>query len=163
MFKFENAAQKAWPVIFLLGILLVLSGCSKGETGTVTAGTSDPEFSFEAEQTKEENTPTITAGIEIPGYDVLYIDYGSTTMEGDFYNPDGNNVYFRMSFWLSDGDEAFYQSDLISPGQHLYRLEMDETFDLGTYDMCIVYETFSADGDYTPRNGATVNCLLVVE
>lgn len=161
--------NKNFLIKMLLSVAMVvavftLSGCqSHQETGTVTVGGASTAYAFEDAQTKEVETPTITAGIEIPGYDALYIDHGATEMEGDFFNPESNNVYFSIGFWLDGEDEAFYQSNLIEPGQHLYTLEMDKTYDQGTYDMRIVYETFSADGEFAPRNGANVACKLIVE
>ncbi len=155
--------RKTLCAVALVTMLFALVGCAKGETGTVSVGATPLDYTFEGEQTKESVEVTATPGIEIPGYDVLYIDYGSDVMEGDFFNPDSNNVHFRISFWREGDDTAFYQSDLIAPGQHLYKLEMDETFDRGTYPMTMVYETFTTDGDYAPRNGANVNCKLVVE
>lgn len=162
MLTHKKVFLKALQIMTLLCLFFTVTSCSKGETGTVSAG-SDIDFTFEAEQTKADTGPSITAGIEIPGYDTLYIDYGSTTMEGDFFNPDANNVYFRISFYLADEEEAFYQSNLIAPGQHLYKLEMAKTFEKGIYDMSIVYETYTTDDNFTPRNGANVNCKLVVE
>ncbi len=165
MIQFTKIFAKTIQCLLLATLLIALVGCQKGETGTVSVGTTTTtqEFTFEDEQTKEVSGPAITAGIEIPGYDALYIDYGSTEMAGDFFNPDDNNVYFRLSFWLDGEDEAFYESALIEPGQHIYYLEMDKTYDKGTYDMKIVYETFSTDGAFTPRNGANVACKLIVE
>lgn len=161
--QFQNKFYKIVQTMLLVGVLMTLTGCSNGNTGTVSAGVDPMDYTFESQQIKEEITPTITAGIEIPGYDTLYIDYDADVMEGDFFNPENNNVYFRISFYLTKGDVLFYQSNLIEPSQHLYRLEMLETFARGSYDMYIVYESFTTDGTFAPRNGATVNCVLVVE
>lgn len=163
MLQIRKKGSLTLQAILLVGVLLLMAGCAKGETGSVSAGVSTEDLSFEAEQTKKDAGPSLTAGIEIPGYDALYIDYGTQVMEGDFFNPDENNVYFRIGFWKDEDETAFYQSDLIAPGQHLYQLEMEETFDRGTYDMRIVYETFTTDGSFAPRNGATVSCKLIVE
>lgn len=130
---------------------------SVDDNGAVTATVGE----FEEEQIIEENESQ--PGIEIPGYDRIYLEEMSTKLRGDFYNPEKNNVYFRLSFLLSETNELIYQSKMIKPGQHLYEVELLRGLDKGEYQMSIVYETYSADENLTPRNGATVDCVLVVE
>ena len=60
------------------------------------------------------------------------------------------------------GEEQIYQSKLIRPGDHLYDITLDRALEAGEYELTIQYDTFSMDETYSPRNGATVNCILKV-
>lgn len=88
---------------------------------------------------------------------------GSKEVSIDLSNPEENNVYFQITFLLGEEKEQIYQSKLIRPGDHLYEITLDRALDAGTYDLTIQYDTFSMDGSYTPRNGASVNCILEVK
>lgn len=78
-------------------------------------------------------------------------------------NPEENEVYFQISFYLPDTDETIYTSKLIRPGQHLYEITLEKAMEAGEYPLTVKYDTFTADEDMTPRNGAEVNCTLVVK
>ncbi len=121
----------------------------------------NPEF--EEDQVRESNEAGASGGIEIPGYSEIQIPAGETKVSVNFYNPENNSVYFEINLSLMETGEAIYQSKLLSPGQHLYEIELEQVMEVGEYDMVITYNTYSMDEEYTPRNGATVNCVLVVE
>ncbi len=123
--------------------------------------TLTPEF--EDYQTKETQEAGVEAGIKIPGYSTIVFNYGESEAEVDFFNPEENNVYFQITLQLTEDETILYESKLIEPGQHLYSIELLEQLDQGEYDMTIVYSTYSMDENYTPRNGATVNCVLEVK
>lgn len=78
-------------------------------------------------------------------------------------NPEENQVYFQISFYLPDTEETIYTSRMIKPGQHLYEITLDKEMAAGEYPLTVRYDTFSADEAMTPRNGAEVNCTLIVE
>lgn len=121
------------------------------------------EFEFEEEQEKEEAEAGASAGIAIPGYSTIYLDAGSTEAEVTLTNPEENNVYFEISLYLPETDETIYTSKLIQPGQSIYNIELDKALAAGEYDLTVVYATYAMDENYTPMNGAEVNCQLVVE
>lgn len=118
---------------------------------------------FEEDQFKELVTAGATDGIKVPGYSTIYVPQGAKEVEVNFFNPEENDVYFEICLVIADTEEEIYKSKLLSPGQHLYSIELNDTLDKGTYDMNIIYNTYSMDEDYTPKNGATVACELVVE
>lgn len=159
--------KKLKIVLFLCAIALISSICyywgsmshraNVNENGAMTAVVGE----FEDNQTVKENESQ--PGIEIPGYDKIYVKEMDTKLKGDFFNPDKNNVYFKISFVLSDTDEIIYQSKMIKPGQHLYEIELLRGLSRGEYPISILYETFSADENLIPRNGATVDCVLIVD
>ena len=121
------------------------------------------EFEFEEGQEKEEVEAGASAGIAIPGYSTIYLDAGTTEAEVNLTNPEENNVYFEISFYLPETDETIYTSKLIEPGSSLYNIELDKALDAGEYDLTIRYATYAMDDNFTPMNGAEVNCKLVVE
>ncbi len=126
--------------------------------GTVTNNPGN--FEFEEEQTQETQQSGQTPGIEIPGYSIIPIAANTTDVEIDLYNPDGNDVYFQISFFLKDSGELLYESKLIQPGQHLYNISLTQPLAPGDYDVTIQYATFSTDGSFSPRNGANVDCVI---
>ena len=64
---------------------------------------------------------------------------------------------------MPETDETIYTSKLIEPGQSLYNIDLDKALDEGEYDLTVKYATYAMDENYTPMNGAEVNCKLVVE
>lgn len=133
----------------------------RNNTDVESAEEFNPEF--EEDQTREENEAGASGGIEIPGYSTITVPSGETGVSVNFYNPEGNSVYFEMSLIITDTQEEIYKSKLLSPGQHLYEIELNRELEAGEYDMTILYGTYSMDEEYTPKNSATVNCVLVVE
>lgn len=120
----------------------------------------NPEF--EDDQYREVNEAGASGGIEIPGYSEIRIPQGETQVSVNFYNPESNSVYFEISLSLAETEEEIYKSKLLSPGQHLYEIDLLSSLDAGEYEMIITYNTYAMDDAYTPKNGATVNCKLVV-
>ncbi len=118
---------------------------------------------FEEDQFKEQAISGVSEGIKIPGYSTIVVPYGANDVEVNFFNPEENDVYFEISLVLSDSNTEIYKSKLLAPGQHLYNITLNESLGIGTYDMNIVYNTYSMDGNYTPKNGASVACELEVE
>ncbi len=113
---------------------------------------------FETAQSQMVSEGGTSAGIRIPGYTIIPIKAGSADVDIDLTNPEENQVYFQITFLL-DG-EQIYQSKLIKPSDHLYHITLDRALAAGDYDLTIRYDTFSMDGEYSPRNGASVNCIL---
>ncbi len=118
---------------------------------------------FEADQTIAENTSSDTADyISVPGFESLTIDADSTDAEVDLYNPDNNECYFEISIILPDTGEELYKSKYISPGQHLYSIELNTKLEKGEYDAVLHYSTYSLE-DYSPLNGANIPFTLTAE
>lgn len=154
------AAVVAAAVIACGATLFIINAVNK--SGPVTSY-DDKVYELEDEQTPLASDASVEAGIEIPGYSTIPITAGSTTAAVDIYNPENNNVYFQVSFILTDTDEQIYQSKLISPGQHLYSIDLNRALEAGDYNLTVQYDTFSTDGEYTPKNGASVSCFLSVQ
>lgn len=118
-------------------------------------------FAFEGEQTKAPTTPSVTLGIEIPGYKQIVVAKDSVKQSVTLLNPERNNVYFRISMILTETGEEIYKSNLIQPGQTLYEIELSKTVSAGEYPLTIKYETFTTDGEFTPQNGASMESILI--
>lgn len=106
---------------------------------------------------------SVADGIQIPGYKSITIPAGTKDVSVELMNPEENQVYFQISFYLPDTEETIYTSRMIKPGQHLYEITLDKEMAAGEYPLTVRYDTFSADEAMTPRNGAEVNCTLIVE
>lgn len=116
------------------------------------------EREFEPNQT----LGAVEESISIPGFDSMKIPQGTTLVSTNLYNPDKNTCNFEISIILSSTKEEIYKSKLVSPGQHLYQVELSRVLEKGTYDAILHYNTFSLD-ENTPMNGANVPFKLVVE
>ena len=129
---------------------------------TITNYEPQAVYEFEETQTQTYQESSVSKGIKIPGYSNIPVTAHATEVSVDLVNPDENEVYFQISFYLADTNELIYQSKLISPGQHLYSIELERGLEAGEYPLTIQYDTFSMDGSFTPKNGASVNCFLTV-
>ena len=153
-------------LVVVLAVALVAAGFflarHKARTGPVT--NIAETFEFEDEQVRETVSaePAITRGIRIPGYSIIPVKANSTDVKVELYNPEDNEVYFQIAFFLKGDteDEKIFESKLLKPGQHIYDIALTRGLPAGDYPMTIQYSTFSTDGEYTPRNGATVDCTL---
>lgn len=115
---------------------------------------------FEVAQSQSIQDASVSKGIQIPGYSTIPIKADSEEISVELLNPEENEVYFQISFYLTDTQELIYQSKLIEPGQHLYTIELAHALTAGDYPLTIQYDTFSMDGSFTPKNSAVVNCIL---
>ena len=164
----ENKNKKAlWIVLaVLIAVLLVFGGymlaSSRAHHGPVTVN-STPSYEFEEGQSQNLEEGGVTPGIEIPGYTVIPVKANTKDVEVDLFNPENNNVYFQITLSLTDTEEVLFESKMIEPGDHLYNIELTRPLDPGEYDMTIQYSTFTTDGEFTPRNGATMICILRAE
>ena len=123
-----------------------------------------PEFEENQEKRQSETEAAgVEEGIQIPGYTSIEIASGTKEVSVELVNPEENDVYFEISFYLPDTDETIYTSKLISPGQHLYDITLEREMETGEYPLTVRYATYSADESLTPKNGAEVNCTLVVK
>ena len=119
------------------------------------------EAGQEAPDTSSERQSGAGAGIQIPGYKSIEISAGTKEVSVELMNPEENEVYLEISFYLPETDEIIYTSDLIRPGQHLYEITLEREMEAGEYPLTIRYAAYSADENLTPKNGAEVNCTLV--
>ena len=119
-------------------------------------------FEFEEEQVQETQAASVTKGIRIPGYSIIPIQANATDVKVELYNPEDNEVYFQISFYLPGEEESelLYESKLLKPGQHIYEITLTRGLPAGDHPITIQYSTFTADGEFSPRNGATVDCVL---
>lgn len=124
------------------------------------------DVEFEQDQIKPEDGNSASSegeGIRIPGYKSVEIQAGTKNVAVELTNPEENQVYFRISFYLPETDETIYTSKMIKPGQSLYEITLDKEMEAGEYPLTIQYETFTMDEGMSPRNGAEVNCTLKVK
>ena len=146
--------------IFLMIILICsLSGCS----GKVEQKTE-----------KDYSDIEMNPNISIPGYESLEFKARKTKQSVDFYNPDENTCFFRISLVVKDetdtangeegnaGEETvLWTSDMIEPGEHVKSIKFDKELESGEYAAILKYECFSLK-DKTPLNGSNVELTLNV-
>ena len=146
--------------VFLMIILICsLSGCS----GKVEQKTE-----------KDYSNIEMNPNISIPGYESLDFKTGKTKQSVDFYNPDENTCFFRISLVIKDetdtangeegnaGEETvLWTSDFIEPGEHVKSIKLSKELESGEYTATLKYEC-SRLQDKTPLNGSNVELTLNV-
>lgn len=158
----KNWKKSKMYVLLAVLLVLILAAVITKFSGSKREVTSfEPEFEEGQEQATSEGG--VEKGIKIPGYSTIPVNAGTTEVSIDLFNPEENEVYFQITFILSEENEQIYQSKLIRPGDHLYDITLDRPLEAGTYDLTIQYDTFAMDENYSPRNGASVNCILEVK
>lgn len=150
----------------MIGIIAVIAiGAGVAYSQTQPKEVTNYDTGFEEEQTTPENgeqKAQIEKGIQIPGYKTITIEAGTKEVDVELMNPEENNVYFEISFYLPDTDETIYTSKKIKPGQHIYHITLNRELEAGEYPLTVKYATCSADDSMTPKNGAEINCTLQV-
>lgn len=161
--KIMNRKKK----ITILIVILVLAAAATGIYWyTRPKEVTNYDAEFEEDQERPDSTDqegSVADGIQIPGYKSITIPAGTKDVSVELMNPEENQVYFQISFYLPDTEETIYTSKMIKPGQHLYEITLEKEMAAGEYPLTVRYDTFSADEAMTPRNGAEVNCTLIVE
>ena len=161
--KIMNRKKK----ITILVVILVLAAAAAGIYWyTRPKEVTNYDAEFEEDQERPDSTDqegSVADGIQIPGYKSITIPAGTKDVSVELMNPEENQVYFQISFYLPDTEETIYTSRMIKPGQHLYEITLEKEMAAGEYPLTVRYDTFSADEAMTPRNGAEVNCTLIVE
>lgn len=97
--------------------------------------------------------------ISIPGYESLEFKADKVKQSVDFYNPEENTCYFRISL-VVDGN-SIWTSDLIEPGDKISTIKLNEILDVGTYSAVLQYECFSLK-DKSPLNGSNIELTINV-
>ena len=122
-----NFLKSKKKVILILLIIAVIAGAFAiyQYTGPKEVTNYDVEFETDQEKPEDESTPSsVEEGIQIPGYESITIPAGTTDVSVELMNPEENNVYFEISFYLPETDETIYTSKMIDPqkrgGSELY-------------------------------------------
>ena len=151
-------------MVFLTTLMAlgILTGCSRDSGGS-------------ADKLKKDYSNIVeNPNISIPGYESLDFKAGKTKQSVDFYNPDDNTCFFRISLVLKDetdtangeegnaGEETvLWTSDFIEPGEHVQSIKLRKELESGEYTATLKYECFRLQ-DKTPLNGSNVELTLNV-
>lgn len=139
--------------IFLILIMMsYLTGCLSD-----TVGKTD-------KQKKDYSNIEMNPNISIPGYESLDFKAGKKKQSVNFYNPEENTCYFRISLVLKadEAEEVLWTSELIEPGEEVKSIKLDKELESREYPAILKYECFSLK-DETPLNGSNVELVLSVK
>ncbi|OUP81319.1 tRNA (uracil-5-)-methyltransferase [Lachnoclostridium sp. An169] len=156
-------------LLILLAVVLVVGGVFVGmnwnhwfgdepaDTAELDANAEDYTGDRDVYQ-GEKNTDTI----DIPGFEAINLQAGTTEQSVNLYNPEQNTCYFRMSLLLADGTEL-WKSGLVEPGKAIYHITLNQTLEAGEYENAILkYECFVMNDEQTPLNGSEIKLTLNV-
>lgn len=156
--------KKKKIILSIVAVLVIVAMATWFYTRPKEVTNYDVEFEQDQEKSEyERQTSSVGEGIRIPGYKSVEIQAGTKDVSVELTNPEDNQVYFQISFYLPETEEIIYTSKLIKPGQSLYKIELEKEMEAGEYPLTIQYETFTMDEEMSPRNGAEVNCTLKVK
>ena len=148
-------------IAFLIAFMFLgtLTGCS-GDMG----GKAKKDYSNIVEN----------PNISIPGFESLDFKAGREKQSVNFYNPEENTCYFRISLVLKQrdgagaggeevaGEDTLWTSELIEPGEEVGSITLNKELESGDYPAILKYECFSLK-DETPLNGSNVELTLKVK
>jgi len=145
--------------VVLVTALLVLSGVAVGSK--IIGSSGGPVQSVKG----IDETPVIGGSddaIAIPGFEKLVMKAGQAKQAVNFYNPDTNTCYFRISLSLEDGTEL-YRSGMIKPGQTINTIEISHILKAGIYNNSVLqYDCYTLE-DLQPLNGSKTVLNLEVK
>ncbi len=138
--------------------------------GSLAACAENVEKKTEKDYSNVVENPNIT----IPGYESISFKAGKTTQNVNFYNPEENTCFFRMSLILKnptetvsteDGNDEkekiLWTSEFLEPGEHITSIKLEKKLESGAYAASLRYECFSVK-DETPLNGSQIDLVLNV-
>ncbi|SDW15282.1 hypothetical protein SAMN05216391_102133 [Lachnospiraceae bacterium KHCPX20] len=141
--------------------------------GTLTGCSSDSGKNADKLK-KDYSNIEMNPNISIPGYESLEFKAEKEEQSVDFYNPDENTCFFRISLVLKDetdttngeegnaGEETvLWSSEMIEPGEHVKSIKLSKELESGEYTATLKYECFRLQ-DKTPLNGSNVELTLNV-
>lgn len=142
-----------------LSVISVLSGCSGG-----TGKNAKKDYSNIIEN----------PNIAIPGYASLSFKAEEKEQSVEFFNPEENTCYFRMSLVMKYGDEQqsendqstgeetiLWTSEYLEPGEQIKSISLDRELEEGDYPAILKYECFALK-DERQLNGSNVELTLSV-
>ena len=154
--------------------------------GTLTGCFGNTESSG-GKAKKDYSNIEMNPNISIPGYESLDLKAGTKKQSVNFYNPEENTCYFRISLVLEHGSGAetgnasgdapgneqgasgsaeseavLWTSELIEPGEQVKSIKLEQALKSGEYPALLKYECFSLK-DETPLNGSNIALTLRVQ
>ena len=148
-------------------LVLLVAGVVIGMNWQNWFGNEEPQKSLAEVESAEDWTgerkapaePSPT--IDIPGYDRIQLKADATEQQVNFYNPENNTCYFKISLWQDD-ETKLWESKLLEPGKAIYDITLAEALASGSYENAKVkYECFSL-GEQEPLNGSEIKLTLEV-
>lgn len=117
----------------------------------------DPNATTEQKKELDKSSNTIA----IPGFEKLVFQANKLTQNVSFHNPEENEVFFIVNFFIDD--KSVYQSELIEPGKGIYSINLPMSYNVGQYSGKLIYETRSIGNSNEKKNGATIHLPIIFE
>ena len=136
--------QKLSILVMLIAFMLILTSC--GAKDTVSRFT--------------EANPGNGESIDIPGYESLTLQAGSTFQKVYLFNPEKNAAYFVMTLTLENGD-TIWKGKALYPGEAFTDIILNKSLEAGDYAATLHYDCFSVSNK-EPLNGADIELNLTV-
>lgn len=147
-------------VIIVLLILLCLKSCDCLEPYKEDQIISDENsVEWNGNQNIKNPHPKSYQGSYIPGFDVLNLVAGTTKQKVNFYNPEENNCYFKMSLYVEN--EKIWESGYVKPGTGFYNIEISRTFAPKETDGYLRIECYSMDEQIMTK-GVNINIKIII-
>ena len=137
-------------VAIVIIVVLVLRSCDCNNNSTLDITSSTESTGLDFTPHNEGNDK-----ITIPGVNGLNLKAGQLQQQVDFYNPEKNKCYFKISLYLSD-DTLIWQSDFLAPSDQISEISLNQELNRGIYKNCrLLYECFSLENK-SPLNSGNV-------
>lgn len=111
---------------------------------------------------KNNSAQKKSESIAIPGFESMTFIKNQSHQSVNFYNPNVNNCYFKLSLLLPDGVQI-WESKYIEPGNGIYEIDLDNLLEEGEYEGAILkYQCYTMDEKQSPLNGSEIKFKLNV-
>lgn len=135
-------------IVIIVVLVLRSCDCNNNSTLDITSSTESNRLDFTPYDKDKDK-------ITIPGVDGLNLKAGQLQQQVNFYNPEKNKCYFKISLYLSD-DTLIWQSDFLAPSDKISEISLNQELNRGIYKNCrLLYECFSLENK-SPLNSGNV-------
>ena len=138
------------------------------EESAVYNPTETTKESAEESSVPEREEESRPAGIEIPGYEDVFISVNDQDSFLDIYNPKANNGYYSLTFELyvdKDRDGSYetllYESGMLKGGQRDEDAHLKEALPEGRWAAKMFVQPYIEDTDYPLNNVETLFNIFV--
>lgn len=106
--------------------------------------------------------------VACPGWGEIILPPDTKEINADFYNPVENEGYYYLTYEIrllndsAQGYEVLYNSGIIEPGEHVYKITLSKGLPLGEYQAVMHVQPYKMDGLMTPTNNMNSNLKLTV-
>lgn len=163
----KNKSDRKLPIIIFLIAAVILLGITVGYLSIRKLSDYPGGIGFTIDSVNKDKNDVNEQNVTIPGITAMHIKSGEDRLVTGLYNPVENSGLYYLTFELSaiiDGkSELLYSSGLVEPGNGIYEIKLNKTFEKGTYNAVVHIQPYRMDKERTPTNNADIIVVIIAE